>query len=81
MDRLPVEVRRVDAVPVDDPDPAHPRGGEIEKRGRAQPPRAHDERGRREELFLARRADFPQEDVPAVSQDVLVLPLHPRIIP
>jgi len=52
VDHLPVEVGDVDPVVVDHPDPPDPRRGEIEEGGRPQPPRAHDEHGRREEPLL-----------------------------
>ena len=64
---LPLQVRFVDAVPVDDAERAHARCREVQRRGRTEPARADDQHARGLELFLAREPDFLEVEVPLVA--------------
>ena len=64
---LAMEVRHVDVVEVDEPQLAHPGGGQVERHGRAQSPRAHDDDSRGLERPLALEPDFGQHEVTRVA--------------
>ena len=64
---LPLQVRDVDVVEVDEPDASHARGGEIQRRGRAQPPRADDQHRAARELLLPFFAELRQREVAGVA--------------
>src|ERR1700742_2481543 len=49
---LPVQIRGLDFVEVDEADPADAGGGEIERRGAAEPTGADDEHGAAPKLLL-----------------------------
>ena len=68
---LALEVRRVDAVVVDDAEPADARRREIEGGGRAEPAGAHEQYARLEQLQLAFLADLGDQQVPAVARALL----------
>src|SRR5207253_6335853 len=66
MNDLPLEVGLVDDVGVDDPEPAHPGGCEIQGSGRAETARTDEQHLRVEKLQLPLLADLGDEEVPAV---------------
>ena len=71
MDDLALEVRLVDDVGVDDPERADARGGEVERRGRAEPAGADEEDARVEDALLAVLADLGDQQVTAVARALL----------
>jgi hypothetical protein len=70
---LALEVRRVDAVVVDDAEPADAGGGEIEACRAAEPARADQEHPGVEELQLALLAHLRDQQVAAVSRPLLAV--------
>src|SRR5437667_12560385 len=64
---MALEVRLVDDVRVDDPEPADARGSEVERCGRAEPAGADEQDLRLEQLELALLADLRDQEVPAVA--------------
>src|SRR5205823_14249314 len=67
VDDLALEVRLVDDVRVDDPEPADARGREVERRRRPEPAGADQQDLRFEQLELPLLADLRDEQVPAVA--------------
>jgi hypothetical protein len=67
VDDLPLEVRLVDGVVVDDAERADAGSGEVERRGGAEAAGADQEDARLEEPQLAFLADFGDEEMPAVA--------------
>ena len=65
---LALEVRLVDDVCIDDPDPADARGREVERGGGAEPARADEQDARVEQAQLALLADLGDQQVPAVAR-------------
>ena len=80
MGYLPLQVRQVDRVVVDDADDADAGRREIENDWRAEPARADDENAGLEELRLTRPADFGQHDMARVALDLFVAEFHASII-
>ena len=68
---LPLQVRLVDDVGVDDPELADPRGGEVERGGRAETAGADQEDLRVEQLLLALLADLGDQQVARVARPPL----------
>ena len=64
MEDLPLEVRQVDDVGVDDAERAHARRREVVRRGRSEPARADQEDLALEQLVLAGLADLGDQEVP-----------------
>ena len=64
---LPLQVRLVDDVGVDDPERADARGGEVERRRRAEAARADQQDARVEQLELALLADLGDQQVARVA--------------
>ena len=71
MDDLALEVGLVDDVRVDDAERADSGGGEVERRGRAEPARADEQDACVEEALLALLADLRDQQVPAVARALL----------
>src|SRR5712671_6619403 len=67
MEYLPLEVRQIDDVEVDDPDRADAGGRQIESRRAAETAGADEQRLRAEKTRLARRTDLRDEQVAAVA--------------
>ena len=67
MQDLPLQVRLVHHVVVDDPQPPDARRGQVERRRRAQPARADQQHLGLEQLRLARLAHLGDEQVAAVA--------------
>ena len=67
MDDLALQVGVVDDVCVDDPERADAGRGEVERRGRAEPAGADQERAGREQPLLARLADLRDQQVAGVA--------------
>jgi len=70
---LPLEIRQVDLVGIDQREPADAGRGEVERCRAAQPARADDQRVRGAQLFLSFDPDLRQQDVPAVAEKLLVV--------
>lgn len=64
---LPVQIREIDAIEVDEPDPADPRRREIGRNGAAEASGADDERGAGAESALAFGADLGKGDLAGVA--------------
>ena len=64
---LPLEVRDLDRIRVDDPQPPHTGGRQVEGGRRAEPPGADDEDAGRPDPLLTGRADLRDEDVTVVT--------------
>ena len=69
---LPLEVGYVHLVGVDDTDSADSRRGQIQRRRRTEPAGADDQHARVQELLLSGAPDLFEDDVPAVSFNLLV---------
>ena len=63
VDDLALQVRLVDDVVVDDAERADACGGEVERRGRAEPAGADQQHARVEQLLLAGLADLGDQQV------------------
>ena len=70
---LALQVGEVDAVAVDDRDPADAGGAEVQRHRRAEPAGADDQRMRREQALLALDADVVEQQVARVAQQVVVV--------
>ncbi len=64
---LALKIRHVDAVVVDDPDPADARGRQVRQHRRAQAARTDAEHARRGELALPLQPDFGDQQMAAVT--------------
>ena len=73
VDDLSLQVRLVDDVRVDDAELADAGGGEVERRGRAEAPRADQEHPRFEQLELSFLADLGNQQVARVAAPLLRL--------
>ena len=73
MQHLPLEVRLVHDVVVDDSQPPDPGRRQVQGRRRAEPARADQEHARREQPLLAGLADLRDQQVPAVAAALLVV--------
>jgi len=67
VDDLPVEIRQVDGVEVDQPDRADACGREIQERGRPESAGADAEHPRRLQPALAVLADLRQQEMAAIA--------------
>ena len=67
VDDLALEVRVVDDVGVDDPERPDAGGGEVERRGRAEPAGADQQDARVEQFLLPLLADLGDQEVPRVA--------------
>src|SRR5262245_36337851 len=67
VEHLALEVRLGHRVEIDQPESAHPRRGEIERRRRPETAGADDEHPRRAQPLLSRRADFGQAEMARVT--------------
>jgi hypothetical protein len=70
VEELPVQVRRVDAVVVDDADVPDAGGGEVHGHRGAEPARADDEHARSGEPALAALADPGEDEVTAIAGEL-----------
>src|SRR5436305_1110419 len=68
---LPLQVRLVDDVGVDDPERSDPGGGEIERRRGAETARPDQEDARVEQLQLALLADLRNQEMAGVARALL----------
>jgi hypothetical protein len=73
MHDLPLQIGEVDRIVVADGERADARRGEIHSRRRAESSRADDEGARRSEFLLSFDADLRQQDMPAVTQELIVV--------
>jgi len=71
VDHLPLEVRALDHVAVDDPDCADARGREVLDDRRAEPAGADHERASVEEALFALRADLVHDHVSGVPVELV----------
>jgi hypothetical protein len=65
---LPVEVRRIDAVKVDEADPPHARRGEVRRHRTAEPTGADDQHRGPLQSQLPRLTDLRQQQVARVAR-------------
>ncbi len=72
MDDLPLQVRLVHAVEVQDPERSDAGGGQVHRHRRAETARPDAQDLRVEELALSLPADARQDDVPRVAADLLL---------
>jgi hypothetical protein len=70
---LTLQVGEVDPVRVGDGQPADAARGEVERRRATEAARADDERVRSAQPLLAFDADFGEQDVAAVAEELLVV--------
>ena len=70
VDDLALQVGLVDHVELDDADGAHPGGGQVQQRGRAQPARADDQHAGVLEPLLPVDAEVGDDQMPAVARDL-----------
>ena len=73
MQHLPLEVRLVHGVVVDDPEPADSSRGEVQRRRGSEPTGADQEHARLEKPFLPGLADLRDQQVAAVAASLLVI--------
>ena len=71
MDDLPLQVRFVDDVGVDDAERPDAGGGEVERCGRAEAAGADQEHPAAEQPFLADLADLRDQEVPRVAAPLI----------
>jgi hypothetical protein len=72
MEDLPLEIRIIDRVKVDDTESADPRGSQVHGDGRTQPARSDAQDGGVADLALTGQADFRKDQMAGVSADLLV---------
>jgi hypothetical protein len=77
MNNLALQVGEIDGIVVADRQRADAGRSQIQRGGRAQPAGADDQSARARKFFLAFDAEFRQQDVPAVAQELIVI--HMRI--
>jgi hypothetical protein len=70
---LPLQVGEVDLVGIDQRETADAGRGEVERCRATQPARADDQRVRGAQLLLSFDPDLRQQDVPAVTEKLLVV--------
>ena len=73
MHDLALQIGQIDAVAIADRQRADARGGKVQRRRRTQPAGADHQYMRIEQALLAFDADFRQQDVPAVAQQLFVV--------
>ena len=72
MEDLALQVRHVDGVELDEAEPAHAGGGEVEPDGRAEPAGADHEDARVLQPPLPLHPDLGDDEVAAVAEDLLL---------
>jgi hypothetical protein len=70
MENLPLQIRQIDNVKVDESERTHSSGGEIERNWRPEPSRPNDEDARSLERALPRITHLRQDDVTAISNQL-----------
>ena len=68
VENLPVQIRRVDLVEIDEADPAHPCRGEIDSDGTSQSSCPNDQDGGALELLLTFFADLRKDQMTCVPR-------------
>ena len=75
---LPLQIGQLDGVVVDDRDPADAGRAEVQRHRRPEAAGADDQRMRRQQPALALDADLVEQDVPRITQQLVVV--HVRSI-
>src|SRR5690606_19383438 len=72
---LALQVAELDDVVVGQRDVAHAGGRQVERGGRTESARSHDEHTRRQQFFLPFYSQLVEQDVAGVAQQLLVVHL------
>ena len=78
MNDLPLQVREIHRIEIEDAEFANAGGGQIHRDGRAQSTRADAQHARRADFLLAAQAHFRQDQVSGITADFIIIQFHKR---